>query len=111
VLLLAAVAQAADWPTFGHDPQRSGWAAEETTLSAANVSKLGLQWKAKLDNKFYRLSALTAPVVAGGISTGKGVRSVVYVAGITGTVFALWTSGEDPDLGAVFGGKIVPALR
>jgi len=89
VLLLAAVAQAADWPTFGHDPQRSGWAAEETTLSAANVSKLGLQWKAKLDNKFYRLSALTAPVVAGGISTGKGVRSVVYVAGITGTVFAL----------------------
>jgi len=74
---------------FGHDPQRTGWAFEETTLSAVNVSQLTLRWKAKVDNQFYSLSALTAPVVAGNVSTVKGVRGVVYVAGISGTVFAL----------------------
>jgi outer membrane protein assembly factor BamB len=35
------------------------------------------------------MSALTAPVVASHISTSKGVRSVVYTAGIKGVVFAL----------------------
>ena len=85
----AAMSAAADWATFGHDPQRSGWAMEETTLSPANVSNLGLKWKTKVKNEAYSLSALTAPVVASDISTVRGVRSVVYVAGITGTVFAL----------------------
>jgi outer membrane protein assembly factor BamB len=32
---------------------------------------------------------LTAPVVAGGVSTSRGVRNALYVAGITGKVFAL----------------------
>lgn len=57
---------------------------------------MALAWKTKLKNEPYSLSALTAPVVASGISTVKGVRSVVYVAGITGTVFALDAeSGEE----------------
>ena len=86
---LAFAARAADWTMFGHDPQRTGWAMEETTLSPANVSTLSLQWKAKLKNDAYSLSALTAPVVASNVSTVRGVRSVVYIAGITGTVFAL----------------------
>ncbi len=88
-LMLAPFTMAADWTTFGHDPQRSGWAFEETTLSPANVSGLELKWKSKLKNEFYKLSALTAPIVASNVSTAHGVRSVVYVAGITGTVFAL----------------------
>ncbi|HYM10178.1 MAG TPA: PQQ-binding-like beta-propeller repeat protein, partial [Bryobacterales bacterium] len=71
------------------DPQRSGWALEENTLSPANVSQLRLLWKAKVDNQYYSLSALTAPVVAVGVSTRNGDRPVVYVAGISGTVFAL----------------------
>src|SRR6516162_11308247 len=87
---------AGDWLTFGHDPQRTSWAFEETRLNPQNVSKMALAWKAKLKNEPYSLSALTAPVVASGISTVKGVRSVVYVAGITGTVFALDAeSGEE----------------
>src|SRR5215469_4601193 len=80
---------AGDWLTFGHDPQRTGWAFEETVLNPQNVPNLKLAWKTKLKNEAYSLSALTAPVVASRISTAKGVRSVVYVAGITGTVFAL----------------------
>ncbi len=80
---------AGDWLTFAHDPQRTGWAFEENTLAPGNVRNLGLKWKAKLNNEPYSLSALTAPVVASDISTKRGSRPVVYVAGIGGTVFAL----------------------
>jgi len=86
---LGFMVMAGDWTTFGHDPQRSGWAFEETTLNPGNISGLQLKWKSKLKNEAYRLSALTAPIVASNVSTVRGVRSVVYVAGITGTVFAI----------------------
>jgi len=89
MLVLPFAATAADWLTFGHDPQRTGWAFEETTLTPANVSTLALKWKAKVKNEFYRLSALTAPVIAADIATPHGIRSVIYVAGIEGSVFAL----------------------
>jgi outer membrane protein assembly factor BamB len=89
MLLLPAAGISADWLTYGHDPQRTGWAFEETTLSPGNVANLGLKWKSKLKNESFRLVALTAPVVASGVATSRGVRNVVYVAGITGTVFAL----------------------
>lgn len=94
-LAFAVAARAADWTTFAHDPQRSGWAFEETTITAENVPTLALKWKVKVPNEAYSLSALTAPVVASGISTAHGLRTVVYVAGIGGTVFALDSeSGE-----------------
>ena len=86
---LLQFAIAGEWTTFGHDPQRTGWAFEETTLNPTNVPQMGLLWKAKVDNQFYSLSAITAPVAANNISTVKGIRNVVYVAGISGTVFAL----------------------
>ncbi|HVT94555.1 MAG TPA: PQQ-binding-like beta-propeller repeat protein [Bryobacteraceae bacterium] len=78
-----------DWTTFGHDPQRSGWALEETAISPENASAMALKWKTALPNEPYSLSALTAPVVASGVSTVRGERTVVYVAGVSGTVFAL----------------------
>ena len=74
---------------FGHDPQRTGWAYEETMLSPENVSTLELKWKTKVKNEFRMLSALTVPVVAIGVPTLKGVRDVVYVAGSGDHVFAL----------------------
>jgi len=92
LLLICCVgltARAADWTTFGHDAQRSGWAMEETTINRDNAATMVLKWKTKVPNESYSLSALTAPVVASGVSTAKGVRTVVYVAGISGTVFAL----------------------
>ena len=89
LVLFSLSALAGDWLTYGHDPQRTGWAFEETKLNPENVSKMVLAWKTKLKNEPLLLSALTAPLVASGISTGKGVRSVVYVVGIKGTIFAL----------------------
>jgi outer membrane protein assembly factor BamB len=80
---------AADWSTYAHDPERTGWANDEKTLSPANVSTLGLLWKAKVDNQFYSLSALTPPILAENVPTAKGARRIVYVAGNSGSVFAL----------------------
>ena len=79
LLLICCVgltARAADWTTFGHDAQRSGWAMEETTINRDNAATMVLKWKTKVPNESYSLSALTAPVVASVVSTAKGVRTV-----------------------------------
>jgi outer membrane protein assembly factor BamB len=96
ILALAAPLFAGDWPTFGHDPARSGWAPDEKTITAENVSNLRLQWATKLKNQSYSLSALTAPVAMTNIATSSGPRSVVYVAGISGSVFALDAESGEP---------------
>jgi outer membrane protein assembly factor BamB len=80
---------AADWPTFGRDPQRSGWAFDESTFTFENVSGLELKWKTQVKNQPRALSALTAPVVAGGVATPSGIKTVVYVAGTSNNIFAL----------------------
>ena len=49
-LCLADSGRAGDWLTFGHDPQRSGSAPEETTLNPSSVARLDLKWKAELPN-------------------------------------------------------------
>jgi hypothetical protein len=99
ILLLPFSASSADWLTFAHDPQRTGWAVEETALNASTIAHLTLLWKTKADNEFYSLWAITAPVVAEKVSTTKGLKTVAYVGGISGNVFAfdaetgqlLWT--------------------
>ncbi len=88
-LVAALGAQGGDWPTFGHDPQRTGWARDETTLSPENVSNLELKWKTKVDNQGSMLFALTAPIVAAEVPTRLGLKDVVYIAGKEGKVFAL----------------------
>ena len=88
-LLSTLAAQGGDWPTFGRDPQRTGWAKDETTLNTENVSDLELKWKTKVDNQGSLLFALTAPIVAVDVPTSGGAKNVVYVAGKEGKVFAL----------------------
>ncbi|MBV9309115.1 MAG: PQQ-binding-like beta-propeller repeat protein [Acidobacteriaceae bacterium] len=81
----------ADWLTFGHDPQRSGWAQEETAISPANAGQLQLGWAIQLDNAPLALNALTAPVVAQGIETPKGTKNLLFVAGSSNGLFAIDT--------------------
>ena len=83
-LVAALGAQGGDWPTFGHDPQRTGWATGETTLSPENVSNLELKWKTNVDNQGSMLFALTAPIVAADVPTRLGLKDVVYIAGKRG---------------------------
>ncbi len=58
-LLPFAVARAADWPVFDHDPARSGDAGDQT-LTPANVALLRERWHVKLDDV-----ADSAPIVVG----------------------------------------------
>ena len=86
---VSQIAKAADWLTFAHDPQRTGWASEEHSISPETAGNLTLLWKTKIDTASKGLWSLTSPVVAENVSTKEGNRTVVYVAGVLGTVFAL----------------------
>ena len=84
-----AVAQEGQWLTYSHDPQRSGWAIDEHAFSPSNVSAMGLLWKTILPNEPIALTGLTAPLVVRGVSTSKGTKDLVIVAGSSDHVFAL----------------------
>ena len=58
-----------EWLTWQADPERTGWARGETTLTKANAAKLELKWKAQLDavpSRVNGYSTLTDPLVAEG---------------------------------------------
>jgi outer membrane protein assembly factor BamB len=80
---------ASDWLTFGHDPQRSGWSPDEDTISVKNAADLTLKWKTHLVNKPMSLTALTAPLVASGVTTPEGVKTLVFVGGSSDHLFAV----------------------
>ena len=89
IFLLTFGLRAADWTTFGGDPQRSMWAKEETDLTKSNVGKLKLEWSLKLENEGKELNALTAPVIHSQIITPRGFKEVIIVAGSSDKVFAI----------------------
>lgn len=93
LILLFACTSTADWLTYNHDPQRSGYNPAETTLSPANVGSLQLLWQAQLDNAPLALSALSAPLVADNVATASGPKTLVFVSGSSNTLFALDTAG------------------
>ena len=101
-------AWAADWPTFGHDPQRSGWATQEDTLNAGNVSGLKLLWKAQVKNEARSLAALTAPIVADAVITPTGIRNVVYVAGSSDNINAFDATTGQPVWSRTFETHVLP---
>ena len=88
-LSVATSLQAADWPTFGHDAQRSGWASEETTLTTKNAGDLELKWKVQVKNEARSIFSLMPPVVATDVNTPQGKKTLVFVAGASDSIFAL----------------------
>lgn len=88
-LLVVLVPVRADWLTFGHDPQRSGWASEETKLTPDSAKDLELKWSVPLANAPLALNSLTAPVVARNVATPSGTKTLVYVAGSSNHLFAV----------------------
>jgi outer membrane protein assembly factor BamB len=103
--------QSADWPTFGHDPQRSGWASEEKTLSQKNIAGLALKWKVKVENEPRSLVSLMTPVVAGDVRTAQGIKSVVYVAGSSNTFVALDAENGQVIWKQTFESQVVPKQK
>lgn len=86
----AAPVFAGDWPTFGHDEQRTGWAAHEVILNRGNAGDLELKWKTKVENEPKSLTALTAPIVVSDVNIADGeTKNLVYVAGSGDVFYAL----------------------
>ncbi|PYT24996.1 MAG: pyrrolo-quinoline quinone [Acidobacteria bacterium] len=99
ILFLAAAfgAYAADWLTFGGNPQRDGWAKHETILTRDALKDFSLQWKLHLDNEPKELSSLTAPLVVENVYTSRGVKDILVIAGSSDNLYAI-----DADSGKVF---------
>ncbi|HLJ17901.1 MAG TPA: PQQ-binding-like beta-propeller repeat protein [Bryobacteraceae bacterium] len=88
-LALAQRRPSADWLTFGGDPQRSGWAHNETILNKENVKGLKLAWSLKLDNVPLELNSLTVPVVDEKVITPHGFKDLVIVGGSSDNLYAI----------------------
>ncbi len=80
---------AANWLSYGHDPQRTGWSPQETDLNRDNAKSMTLLWKAHLDNQPRELNSLTAPVNVEWVTTDKGMAEIVIVGGASDNLFAL----------------------
>ena len=93
VLILSSSApsdlEAKDWLTFSGNPQRTGWAKDETRITKENVKGLRLEWKLQLDNQAKELNGLTVPVIIEDIITPRGFKDVVVVAGSSDSLHAI----------------------
>jgi outer membrane protein assembly factor BamB len=87
---------AGSWLTFGGNPQRNGWAQDETTISVDSVKGLQLLWKLKLDNEPKELNALTTPVVVNPVYTNKGAETYVVLGGSSDNLYVI-----DADTGKI----------
>lgn len=89
IFLAAGSLTAEQWLMFGGDPQRDGWAKDETILNRNNVKSMKLLWKLHVDNQLREMTALTAPIVAENVLTAQGHKDIVVVAGGSDTVDAI----------------------
>lgn len=89
VTLCCGSALGADWLTDGGNHQRSGWQKDEHTLTKGNIKNLKLLWKVKTDVQPHALHALMAPLVVSSVPTASGKKEMVYVLGVSDTVYAI----------------------
>ncbi len=80
---------AADWLSYGNDPQRTGWSPLETDLNRDNAKSITLLWKTHLDNQARELNSLTAAVNVEWMPTDKGMTEIVVVAGASDNIFGM----------------------
>ena len=83
-----------EWLTWGGDIERTGWNRGETALSKQTVGRLALKWKTQIDKEVSieiesGNSMLTAPLVAQGVRTPQGLKTVVYTLSASNTLAAL----------------------
>ena len=103
VVFFASVAAAfaqnrvANWPAFGDDPQRSGWAKSESRIAPDTVKDFQLLWKIKLENQPKSPRALTPPLIIGRLISYRGFRELAIVGSSSEVVYAI-----DADLGSIF---------
>lgn len=103
LLALPFLAAAADWTTFDGDPQRTGWAKDETEITRDNVKKLKLLWKVKLEAEPAGLGSLTAPVTVSKVIHNSNFLDLAIVGGTDDKLFAI-----DIDSGKLFWQRQLP---
>ena len=86
-----------EWLTWGGDIERTGWNRGETALSKQSVGRLALKWKTPIDKEVdieieSGNSMLTAPLVAQGVRTPQGPKTVLYTLAASNTLAALDTA-------------------
>jgi outer membrane protein assembly factor BamB len=99
ILLSSAVtftqsSRSREWLTWGGDAERTGWNRGESALSKQTVGRLALKWKTQIDKEVSieiesGNSMLTAPLVAQGIRTPQGQKTVVYTFSASNALVAL----------------------
>ena len=85
----AAMAQSADWLTFGGGNQRLGYSTTETTLSQSNVSGLKLHWTANVPGAGILGAASSQPVLMHNVPVNGKPQSLVFIPSSHGLVTAL----------------------
>ncbi|MCA1683662.1 MAG: hypothetical protein LC708_00805, partial [Actinobacteria bacterium] len=88
-LLLPAASFGQNWVTDGGDNVRSGWQKDEHLLTKDNVKNLKLLWTVKTDVEPHALHSLMTPLVVQDVPTSAGKKEMVYVLGVSDTLYAI----------------------
>lgn len=93
LVMVAPDAHSDDWTTLGSDAQRSSWvrASAKTSPSTVSTSDFQFLWKMQLANEVRDGHALTGPVLLDFLISHRGFRSLAFLGGSSGGVFALDT--------------------
>lgn len=93
LMLLATTGWSDDWTTLGFDAQRSSWIRADLKTSAETVRSGSFQflWKIELPNHARDGNALTAPALLDFLISHRGFRSLAFLSGSSGGVFAIDT--------------------
>ena len=84
-LAIPAVARAADWPVFGHDPARTGVATGDTSVTSTNVATLHRAWATSFDDV-----ADSTPILLSHVRMPRGgTRSLLFQTTRHGTTYAI----------------------
>ena len=97
-----------DWTTSGFDAQRSSWVRRDPKISTASLAKPGFElvWTRKLDNTARQLDSLSSPALFDFYIGYRGFRSLAFLGGSSGRIFAFdtdlarleWEESFDSDL-------------
>ncbi len=86
-----------DWPSYGGDARRTGWATSDTRITRENVKDFQLVLKRKLEGAPAGPQALAPPVVIGLLISHRGFKELGLVSNSAGDLWAV-----DVDLNKIF---------
>lgn len=93
LFLVPLAVRADDWTTVAYDAQRSSWVRADAKISPATVRgpDFRLLWTMQLAGEASGNGALTAPALLDFLISHRGFRSLAFIGGSDGSVFAVDT--------------------